>query len=99
MLNYGPVGGANAEQVGGDHYKGKSKSGQNHWDMAWDFGLDFYQYQLTKYIMRHKHKGGIQDLQKAGHFLRKYIEVLEGEQAAGKLEGGTHPVERPEYKR
>jgi hypothetical protein len=39
------------------------------------FGWDPFQYQITKYVMRWKDKNGIQDLEKAAHFLEKYIEA------------------------
>ena len=66
---------ANDIQIGGDHYK--TKAGFQHWDavVAWD--LDYFQSQITKYVIRHKKKGKLTDLEKAGHFLRKYIELYE----------------------
>lgn len=70
---------ANEQQVGGTHYKGGSRSGQQHWDMAWDFGLDFFQYQITRYLFRWRKKDGLEDLRKARHFIDKYIEVVEAE--------------------
>jgi hypothetical protein len=67
---------ANDTQVGGDHYRGEELQ---HWDLAVMYGWDFFQYQITKYIMRWKRKGAsheqrLQDLKKARHFLDKYIE-------------------------
>lgn len=64
---------ANTRQVGGSHY---GLSQFQHWDMVVLFDLDYFQSQITKYVMRHKKKHGIQDLEKAQHFLEKYIEVL-----------------------
>lgn len=64
---------ANNEQVGGDHYK---VGGEEHWDRVERLGLDYFQGQITKYVERHFKKNGIQDLEKAEHFIRKYIEVL-----------------------
>lgn len=69
----------NDYQVGGTHYKGTSQSGQQHWDMAWDFRLDFFQYQITRYLFRWRRKAGLEDLRKAKHFIEKYIEVAEAE--------------------
>lgn len=66
-------------QIGGNHY---DKSGEQHWDRAWRLGWDFYQYQITKYVERWKKKNGIEDLKKAQHFLNKYIEVVEREEAS-----------------
>jgi hypothetical protein len=64
---------ANEEQVGGDHYK--KHGALQHWDIVHLFKLDYFQGQITKYVMRWKDKNGIQDLQKAAHFLKKYIEL------------------------
>ena len=64
---------ANIEpQVGGNHYR--KVGGEQHWDRAIRLGLDFFQYQITKYVERWKDKGGYQDLDKAAHFMRKYLE-------------------------
>lgn len=63
---------ANARQVGGQHY---GLSDFQHWDMVDLFGLDYFQGQITKYVMRWKKKNGLQDLDKARHFLDKYIEL------------------------
>lgn len=68
----GPIG-SNSRQVGGNHY---AKHGNlQHWDVVAKFNLDYFQGQITKYVMRWKDKGGVQDLEKARHFLDKYIEV------------------------
>lgn len=64
---------ANDRQVGGTHYKGEGKV--EHWDIVAQWGLDYFQGQITKYVMRWRAKGGIQDLEKARHFLDKYIEL------------------------
>lgn len=78
---------ANDRQVGGTHYQSATKSGQQHWDMAWDFNLDFFQYQVSRYLFRWRRKGGIQDLEKARHFLDKYIECIQKEVDASPVEG------------
>lgn len=62
---------ANKTQIGGDHYK----SGIQHWDYVVANQLDYFQAQITKYVTRWKKKNGLQDLEKARHFLDKYIEV------------------------
>jgi hypothetical protein len=68
---------ANDTQEGGNHY---SKFGAlQHWDIVHHFKLDYFQGQITKYVLRWKDKGGIQDLKKAQHFLQKYIELQEAE--------------------
>lgn len=62
---------ANDKQVGGDHYK----SSIQHWDFVLANDLDYFQSQITKYVSRWKKKNGLKDLEKAQHFLEKYIEV------------------------
>jgi hypothetical protein len=66
---------ANDHQVGGTHYQ----SSVQHWDLVVMFQWDYFQAQITKYLMRWKFKHDtpekkLQDLQKARHFLDKYIE-------------------------
>lgn len=62
---------ANSRQVGGKHYAFPIQ----HWDFVASNDLDYFQGQITKYVARWKRKGGIQDLEKARHFLDKYIEL------------------------
>ena len=69
---------ANDTQVGGTHYRAHGKEIQ-HWDLAVMYQWDPFQYQITKYVMRWKYKYAtpeerLKDLQKAAHFLQKYIE-------------------------
>lgn len=61
---------ANERQVGGSHYG----SSIQHWDMVIANDLNYFEGQITKYVMRCRKKNGLQDLQKAMHFLEKYIE-------------------------
>lgn len=63
---------ANDTQVGGTHYK---DSRIQHWDFAAANHYDYFQGQITKYVDRWKRKNGLQDLEKAAHFLQKYIEL------------------------
>jgi hypothetical protein len=65
---------ANEVQVGGTHY---GLSTQQHWDLVVKFDWDYFQGQITKYVMRHKKKNKLEDLKKAKHFLEKYIEEYE----------------------
>lgn len=65
---------ANERQVGGEHYK-TNPGIVEHWDIVAQHGLDYFQGQITKYVMRWHKKGGVQDLEKARHFLDKYIEL------------------------
>jgi hypothetical protein len=64
---------ANKRQVGGDHYQ--EMGVLEHWDLAAMYGWDYFAARTIAYIMRWRTKGGIQDLEKARHFLDKYIEV------------------------
>lgn len=61
----------NEHQVGGQHYK----SAYQHWDFMLDVSMPYLPAQVIKYITRWKKKNGVQDLEKAAHFLDKYIEV------------------------
>lgn len=64
---------ANDRQVAGNHYR-KNNIIQ-HWDFAAAQNFDYFQGQVTKYVTRWKDKNGVADLEKALHFLEKYIEV------------------------
>ena len=74
---------ANTRQVAGSHYA----SDIQHWDVVVANELDYFQGQITKYVMRWKKKNGVQDLKKAQHFLEKYIEVSEAQERAAALKG------------
>lgn len=77
--------GANDMQVGGNHYKTPGKL--EHWDLVVMYDWDYFQGQVTKYLMRWRKKNGIEDLKKARHYLDKYIEAEEGKLSTGKLPG------------
>lgn len=57
------------KQVGGDHYQGAS---MQPFDVIDAFELDFYEGSAVKYLLRWRKKNGIEDLEKAKH----YIEIL-----------------------
>jgi hypothetical protein len=64
---------ANDRQVGGDHYH---KGGEQHWDRQWRlYGRGYFIGCITKYVERYPHKNGVQDLEKAKHFIEKLIEL------------------------
>jgi hypothetical protein len=66
---------APGRQIGGDHYK----SEYMHWDLAADLNLGYFEGQISKYIVRHRQKEGLKDVQKCLHFLEKLRElVVEG---------------------
>ena len=75
---------ANDTQIGGEHYKQDSKP--QHWDLVVTYDWDYFEGQITKYLMRWRKKGGIQDLEKARHYLDKYIEVQTLKEARDKIE-------------
>jgi hypothetical protein len=62
---------ANDKQVGGSHYKTKIEP----WDAITEWGLGYLDGSAVKYLSRWHKKGGVQDLEKAVHFLQKLIEV------------------------
>jgi hypothetical protein len=59
-------------QVGGDHYKGKIQP----IEFIQANGLSFCQGNAIKYIFRYKDKNGIEDLEKAKHYIDFMIEEL-----------------------
>ena len=66
---------ANKEQFGGNHYKTLAIQ---PWDYIIANNLGFLEGNVIKYVTRWKDKEGVQDLQKARHFLDKLIEVQGG---------------------
>lgn len=64
---------ANEKQVGGLHYKTEYE----HWDLAVTIPLAYLEGCITKYVSRSRKKQGIQDLQKAMHYLEKLTEVAD----------------------
>jgi hypothetical protein len=69
---------ANDIQVGGDHYR--KVPGEQHWDrLVRLYGLPasrcYFIGNITGYVERYQYKGGIQDLEKARHYLDKLIEL------------------------
>lgn len=75
---------ANAKQVGGQHYK---KYGDiQPWDVVTAWGLGYLDGTALKYIARWRDKNGLEDIQKAIHFLEKLIEVEKVKQDDRKLQ-------------
>lgn len=69
---------ANKRQIGGSHYKSKD-GGEEHWDRVWRlYGPGYFVGCITKYVERYQDKNGVQDLEKAAHFLQKLIELEKG---------------------
>ena len=65
---------ANTKQVGGDHYQ----DGIQPWDYILSHDLGYLEGNIIKYVTRYKRKNGVQDLQKALHYLEKLIEIQNG---------------------
>jgi hypothetical protein len=63
---------ANDTQVGGGHYKARAIE---PWDVVALLGLDPFQADIMYYLIRWKEKNGLEDLEKALHWLQKYVEV------------------------
>ena len=70
---------ANDVQHGGDHYKTKAIQ---PWDFIVSNNIGFLEGNAIKYLCRWRDKGGIQDLEKARHYIDKLIEV---EKARGEV--------------
>ena len=91
---------ANDRQVGGDHYKKNAVVCPHcggvlqHWDV-----YKFFPYligTITKYLWRWQDKNGLQDLEKAGHYLAKQIEVVSTPQGhRGKSTAAFRRTDRP----
>jgi len=88
---------ANDKQIGGDHYK---KGGEEHWDRQWRlYGRGYFIGCITKYVERYPEKNGVQDLQKAIHFIEKLIELEQNSvQSAVQPESPVSPVHPEAYK-
>lgn len=65
------TGGANTYQVGGNHYQ----NDYQHWDFVVDARLGYLEGVATKYLQRWRRKNGLEDLEKARHYIIKLIEV------------------------
>lgn len=64
---------ANDRQVAGDHY---GKLSYQHWDWVCDIGLHYLLACATKYVARWRNKNGLEDLEKARHYIQKASERL-----------------------
>ena len=67
---------ATDEQVGGDHYK---QMGIQPVQFIHANGIDFLAGNVVKYIARHRHKNGAEDVRKAIHYCRLILELEYGE--------------------
>ena len=62
------------EQVGGDHYSKLAIQPVTYINAN---GLSYLQGNVIKYVTRYKDKNGLQDLQKAKHYIDMLIELEE----------------------
>lgn len=64
--------GADAAQYGGGHYK---QFKYETWNVIADWNLGYFDGNAVKYLSRWRHKGGVEDLRKARHYIDKLIEL------------------------
>lgn len=63
----------NSYQVGGQHY---ARGGEfQHWDWVEKNGMGYLEACATKYVTRWRRKNGLQDLEKALHYVAKLREL------------------------
>jgi exonuclease V gamma subunit len=63
---------ANKTQVAGNHYS----SSIQHWDFVYErLEGRYLEGNITKYLTRYRKKNGLQDLEKARHYLMKLMEL------------------------
>ena len=63
---------ANDIQVAGNHYKDQAIQ---TWDYIVANNIGYLEGNAIKYLSRWKKKGGIDDLRKAEHYVKKLIEI------------------------
>jgi hypothetical protein len=63
---------AHDKQIGGDHYRTLAIQPS---EFIHKNGLDWYSGNAIKYIVRHRLKGGRQDIEKAIHYLELLMSV------------------------
>lgn len=69
------------KQVGGNHYTALDIQ---PWEIIERNKLGFFDGNALKYLLRFRAKGGVQDLEKAKHYLDKLIELEYGRNARSK---------------
>lgn len=63
---------ANDVQIAGSHYQ---RNEIQPWDYIHANDIGYFEGNVIKYVSRWKHKGGVEDLRKAKHYLEKLIEL------------------------
>jgi hypothetical protein len=74
---------ANDKQFGGRHYKNRHIQ---PWDYIAANGIGFFEGEAIKLLTRWRDKNGILDLQKAGHYIEKLIEIEQSKQPVNEEE-------------
>lgn len=64
---------ANKNQVGGTHYNTEYQ----HWDLVEAIEMPYLEGNATKYLSRWRKKNGVQDLEKAKHYIQKRLENMD----------------------
>jgi hypothetical protein len=77
-------------QVGGSHYK----SDYDHWNLVVALEMSYFEGQISRYITRWRKKNGLEDLQKALHYLNKLIEVCSADPDYWRCSWGTTETEK-----
>ena len=73
--DYGRIDEASGYQIGGSHYLGHA---HQPWDIIQDWGLDFWEGNALKYLLRRKPgTARSEDLRKAMHYLERACERAE----------------------
>ena len=58
-----------ARQVGGSHYKRACQP----WEIIEEWELNYWAGNIVKYVLRYPYKNGVEDLEKAAHYLEYLI--------------------------
>lgn len=69
---------ANDRQVGGAHYR---KGRLQHWDVVERYSVPYLEGVGSKYPLRWREKGGVEDLEKTLHYIDKILERPEDHDA------------------
>ena len=80
----------NDRQVGGQHYA----STYQHWDFVNDTDLGYFEAQITRYVSRSRKKNGLQDLEKAKHYVEKLRSLYSMSKVIPRRGSFVSPVQR-----
>ena len=58
-----------SRQVGGNHYK----RAHQPWEIIEEWNLNYWAGNVLKYLLRYPYKNGVEDLEKAKHYLEYLI--------------------------